>query len=894
MKKKIVLLLLAAAMVAPGCKKKNNVIDREILNPVDITFSEKEKHLLVGETYQLNPYYGTSEEQLNGTFNYRSLNESVAAVSSTGLITAVGKGTCIIEVTCNTSKSLFKVVVEEKSVKSILNFYISEKNLTLYEEDYYELSYTAILNNEVVNPAITYSNFNSDVINIVDGKIFAVAEGLTSLVVTATFNDFVANETVSVEVVKASYILSCNLTNKQHIVGDVDLDMTYSLIYKGEVKHTYTLEQLSPSVSNTEIATIVNHKLHAIKKGYVELHTSVYVGEIDETISSTETIRIREKYYVTHLETGTRYEVLDGDKVSQKPVNADPNLVFDCWLKNGKEFDEPINEDISLDIQWKIINEFNFSSDTRGAYVHAPSEPVEANKNMASAFNGDGEFENGLIYPLIINCHDGNATLEIAGHIYLPKMDYRKTTKVSYRWETDGYVTAEDAHWYGGDIRIGGTIDILNDGHTITEVITQTYDVNDPFTPSISYKDVAVTYSFVDDEVLNGNRCLKSIEYWTYESVGVTKNIMLSNPKVTYAEEYIPNFSLGIHGAYFSTDDQDAHYEQDNKKPTVVPGESGGKPYLYYYQDRAYNESEGWVHNIRVDYTLALPKVNFGKYERGLSIPYEVEGGLYIGLAEDKIVGDLTNVKGYFEFQKISDNIINFVIRNESKAKLFEQEITDSDVINGTASYILPVCYSTFCFQRGLFIYQPSLLGPHEHVYVADTSCIGKEYCTECGDARGCTPIFDFTENLYGIMDWDEAFGVPDPGWVEAINATSFKYVTYTTTRDVALYLPKIYFAHLQSLSVDITVSNAGTVYRLDKGGSSYAVASSSYQMKLEFTNITESSMTVNLRDSSNEVVLTKTVSDSTIISGANSFVIHTSGNGIVGWDVMSNFVFTL
>ena len=466
MKKKFVLLLLAAAMVAPGCKKKTNVIDREILDPVDITFNETEKELYVGETYQIAPYYGTTEEELSGTFAYRSLNESVATVSSSGLVTAISKGICIIEVTCNKSKSLFKIVVLEKSGRSVLNLQIQDKDITLYVDDSYELVYETSLDAKPVNSTLSFSSYDDEVINIENGKIVAKKQGNSQLVVTATYQDYSASEVVNVEVIKASYILACNLDNKQLVVGDEDLELTYSLFYKGNIVSSYTASQLNLSVSDEETASLVNYKLHAIKKGNVTLSANVYSIEAEETVYSTEQIRIREKYHVTHLETGVIYNVLDGDKLLEKPVNSDPTLTFDCWLLNGVEFNGPVNSDLYLDAQWKI-DEFNFAANTRGAYVYAPAEPAELNKNNAIAFKGDGEYDNGLKYPLIKNVHaDGGETDEVAGNIYLPKLDYRKTTKVTYLWESDGWVSAEGEHWYGGGDPIGGTIVITNDGHT--------------------------------------------------------------------------------------------------------------------------------------------------------------------------------------------------------------------------------------------------------------------------------------------------------------------------------------------------------------------------------------------------------------------------------------------
>ena len=803
MKKKIVLLLLAAALVAPGCKKNTTVIDREFVDPVDITFNESEKELYVGETYQISPYYGTSEEALTGTFNYQSLNESVATVDSNGLVKAVSKGTCIIKVTCNQSKSLFKIVVLEKSGKSVLNFQIQEKNITLYVDDSYELVYETSLDAKPVTSTLSFSSYDNEVIDIENGKIIGKKPGNSHLVVTATYQDYTASEAVNIEVIKTSYILACNLTDKQLVVGDDDLELTYSLFYKGNVVNTYTASELNLSVSSEEFASLLNHKLHAIKKGYVTLTANVYSSEAEETVYSTEQIRIREKYHVTHLETGVVYNVLDGDKLLEKPVNPDPTLTFDCWLLNGAEFNEPINSDIQLDAQW-AIGGVNFAADTRGAYVYAPSEDHEFNKNNAVAFKGDGDYDNGLKYPLIKNVHGKTAseTDEVVGYIYLPKLDYSKTTKVTYLWESDGWVSAESERWYGGGDPIGGTIVITNDGETITQTITQTYNVSNPFNPDISYKDKTSTYSVIDNDVLNGIKPLQSIKYWSYDSISATKNIFLSNPKVTFAEEYLPNFSFGIHGAKFSTTDPNAHYSAPYLEPSVKCQESEGVPYLYYFQDRAYNEEEGWTH-CRADYTLALPRINFAKYDKPLSIQYEIESGIHIGFAEDKVVGsDSESQIGYLEFEKLAGNSVNFAIKNEGRATLYSAVITDSNVIKGTSSYVFPVCYSTFCFQRGFKIFQPTLLAEHTHIYIDDPSCIGRKICSICGDATDyATPLSEIDFNICKYSAAGGKFGA------QPQSAKVLKHeISATETEEIA-YLPRINFNSYSRVTFTISGS---------------------------------------------------------------------------------------
>ena len=124
--------------------------------------------------------------------------------------------------------------------------------------------------------------------------------------------------------------------------------------------------------------------------------------------------------------------------------------------------------------------------------------------------------------------------------------------------------------------------------------------------------------------------------------------------------------------------------------------------------------------------------------------------------------------------------------------------ITDSNIINGTSSYIFPVCYSTLCFQRGLKIYQPELLAEHEHNYIDDQNCIGKKVCPLCGDSTDyATPLseIDFTVNKYNahggrfgaqpqsalVLEHEvTAGGTEEEVFLPRINFKAFNFVTFS------------------------------------------------------------------------------------------------------------------
>ena len=79
-------------------------------------------------------------------------------------------------------------------------------------------------------------------------------------------------------------------------------------------------------------------------------------------------MRVREKYYVTDRKTGHKYEVLDGDRITEIPTNNNPDLVFECFTKDNKKFDEPIYKDMTLDIVWSSKT-YNFKESNLNAYL---------------------------------------------------------------------------------------------------------------------------------------------------------------------------------------------------------------------------------------------------------------------------------------------------------------------------------------------------------------------------------------------------------------------------------------------------------------------------------------------------------------------------------------------
>ena len=179
---------------------------------------------------------------------------------------------------------------------------------------------------------------------------------------------------------------------------------------------------------------------------------------------------------------------------------------------------------------------------------------------------------------------------------------------------------------------------------------------------------------------------------------------------------------------------------------------------------------------------------------------------------------------------------------------------------------------------------------------IESSDCLGKEVCSVCGETLGgIVPTIDFSTNgIYGMYDWYLSFGAPAADWVSVPNATSIQFLTYNPGVLSEVQLPRIYFAGFDCVSIDLSMTYQNEVYSFDQARtSSFTVPSNSYAAKLVFSNISNSGMTVTLRDSLNNILLTTMVVDADVLNGEAGFKFYAEGvyTG-VGYELLSNFTF--
>ena len=179
---------------------------------------------------------------------------------------------------------------------------------------------------------------------------------------------------------------------------------------------------------------------------------------------------------------------------------------------------------------------------------------------------------------------------------------------------------------------------------------------------------------------------------------------------------------------------------------------------------------------------------------------------------------------------------------------------------------------------------------------VESTECLGKQVCSVCGETLGSiVPTIDFSTNgIYGMYDWYLSFGAPDASWVSVASATSIQFLTYNPGYLSEIQLPRIYFAGFDCVSIDLSMTYQNEVYSFDQAQTiSFTVPSNSYAAKLVFSNISNSGMTVTLRDSSNNILLTSMETDANVLNGVDGFKFYAEGVYTdVGYELLSNFTF--
>lgn len=188
------------------------------VNPVTastVTLNVSDMTLLVGQSDKLTATV-YPENTTDKTTTWTSDNESVAAVSSDGTVTAVTVGVANITATCGDVSAICKVTVNPVTASTItLN--VSEMTLFIGQSD--KLTATVSPGN-VTDKTITWTSDNKQIVTVSeDGTVTAAAIGVANI--TASCGDVSATCKVMVNPVTASTV-TLNVSEMTLFIGQTD------------------------------------------------------------------------------------------------------------------------------------------------------------------------------------------------------------------------------------------------------------------------------------------------------------------------------------------------------------------------------------------------------------------------------------------------------------------------------------------------------------------------------------------------------------------------------------------------------------------------------------------------------------------------------------------------
>lgn len=148
-----------------------------------VELSETSYSMVVGDSLLLKAVI-TPSDATDQTVNWDSSEESVAVVSSSGLVSAVGKGTCVITASVDGKSARCAITVQDKTI-AVESIVLSEDTLLLGIDDTATLIAT-IRPENATEREITWTSSNPEIATVSDqGEVVALQEGTCTVTVSA-------------------------------------------------------------------------------------------------------------------------------------------------------------------------------------------------------------------------------------------------------------------------------------------------------------------------------------------------------------------------------------------------------------------------------------------------------------------------------------------------------------------------------------------------------------------------------------------------------------------------------------------------------------------------------------------------------------------------------------
>ncbi len=257
--------------------EENNFTDTceiTIVRPVTgVKISKETLALTKGKTSTLSANF-TPSNATNKNVIWSNTNPSVASVSESGLVTALGGGSDTIIVTTEdggySDSCVLTVTVPVSGVE------LERADTIILVGDAYQMQHT-VLPLDATNQAVTYTSNNTSVVSITeDGWLTAVASG------TAT---------ITVKTVEGSYRATCKVTVEDHAITGVNLRVDHIALYPNE---SYILNAVvAPANANKKMLvwSSSDRDVATVDEGVVTAHSAgkatITVATPDQSLTAT-------------------------------------------------------------------------------------------------------------------------------------------------------------------------------------------------------------------------------------------------------------------------------------------------------------------------------------------------------------------------------------------------------------------------------------------------------------------------------------------------------------------------------------------------------------------------------------------------------------------------------
>lgn len=364
-------LLLCASftLFLTSCKDKGKESDS--LTETGLSFAESRISLSVEEEFLL---------VLNGletgeVAEWTSEFPEIASVDSEGRVIAIKEGGTTIRAAFGENYALCVVEVTPYKPRAILSLSVNASSLVFYAGDEYTLSPLLKKGSESVTAEkVSYESGNAAVARVENGKITAVAQGETSIKVTAEYGGESASASVFVKVEMPRIMLVADFAAREIVRGET-LELPVSVMNgKRVVTDGFVISWTTDAEG---FVSIENGKVTGLKKGSVTLTASCVVDGNNLTLDVP--MRVREKYSVRFVSDGeiiSSLIVKDGETAAFPSQPTAPERVFSHWANaEGIVFaeDTTVEEDILAEARWRAdgvryidgAQEINFHEYTR-------------------------------------------------------------------------------------------------------------------------------------------------------------------------------------------------------------------------------------------------------------------------------------------------------------------------------------------------------------------------------------------------------------------------------------------------------------------------------------------------------------------------------------------------